>query len=93
MACKASIILQLHHHNDKGYLPSIVLAYSEAVCVPGEKSDPVQAIRSGNYPVVIKDHVLLLNWNRQVQPLLRQLALNSREDALSRGPSMGRRET
>lgn len=38
-----------------------------------------QAIRSGNYPVVIKDHVLILNWNRQTPPLLRQLALAFRE--------------
>lgn len=37
--------------------------------------------------MVIKDHLLLLNWNRQTQPLLRQLALSSREEAASRGPA------
>lgn len=35
----------------------------------------LQSIRSGNYPVMDKDHILVLNWNRQTIPLLRQLAL------------------
>ena len=43
----------------------------------------LQAIRSGNYPVIIKNHVLILNWNRQTPPLLRQLALASHENAAS----------
>ena len=43
----------------------------------------LQAIRSGNYPVVIEDHVLILNWNRQTPSLLRQLALASKEAELS----------
>lgn len=39
----------------------------------------LQAIRSGNYPVMDKDHILVLNWNRQTIPLLRQLALTRSE--------------
>ena len=39
----------------------------------------VQAIRSGNYPVLASGHILVLNWNRQTIPLLRQLALVQRE--------------
>ena len=39
----------------------------------------MQAIRSGNYPVVIENHILLLNWNRQTAPLLRQLALANKQ--------------
>ena len=39
----------------------------------------MQAIRSGNYPVMDKDHILVLNWNRQTIPLLRQLALTRSE--------------
>ena len=44
-----------------------------------ESFSSLQAIRSGNYPVVIEDHVLILNWNRQTPSLLRQLALASKE--------------
>lgn len=40
-----------------------------------------QAIRSGNYPVMDKDHILVLNWNRQTIPLLRQLALATTQQA------------
>ena len=39
----------------------------------------LQSIRSGNYPVMDKDHILVLNWNRQTIPLLRQLALTRTE--------------
>ncbi|KAK9797001.1 hypothetical protein WJX73_002827 [Symbiochloris irregularis] len=39
----------------------------------------VKAIRSGNYPVLTEGHILLLNWNRQTVPLLRQLALARQE--------------
>lgn len=39
----------------------------------------LQAIRSGNYPVMDKDHILVLNWNRQTIPLLRQLAISRSE--------------
>lgn len=39
----------------------------------------LQAIRSGNYPVLTEGHILLLNWNRQTVPLLRQLALARQE--------------
>ena len=41
----------------------------------------VQAIRSGNYPVLASGHILVLNWNRQTIPLLRQLALVQREQS------------
>lgn len=39
-----------------------------------------QAIRSGNYPVMDKEHILVLNWNRQTIPLLRQLALATNQE-------------
>ena len=44
-------------------------------------SPRVQAIRSGNYPVLASGHILVLNWNRQTIPLLRQLALVQREQS------------
>lgn len=47
--------------------------------LPSHNADPLQAIRSGNYPVMDKDHILVLNWNRQTIPLLRQLALTRSE--------------
>ena len=40
---------------------------------------PVQAIRKGNYPVVVNNHTLILNWNSQTVPLLRQIAINKAE--------------
>lgn len=39
----------------------------------------VQAIRKGNYPVVVNNHTLILNWNSQTVPLLRQIAINKAE--------------
>lgn len=39
----------------------------------------VLAIRKGNYPVVATNHTLILNWNSQTVPLLRQIAINKRE--------------
>ncbi|KAL3158654.1 hypothetical protein ABBQ32_011397 [Trebouxia sp. C0010 RCD-2024] len=47
--------------------------------VSDDISSEVKAIRSGNYPVMDKDHILVLNWNRQTIPLLRQLALTRSE--------------
>ena len=38
-----------------------------------------QNIRSGNYPVVTTNHTLILNWNSQTVPLLRQIAVNKVE--------------
>ncbi|KAK9797373.1 hypothetical protein WJX73_006662 [Symbiochloris irregularis] len=38
-------------------------------------------IRSGNYPVVAQNHTLVLNWNSQTVPLLRQIAINKVERA------------
>ena len=39
----------------------------------------LQNIRSGNYPVVASNHTLVLNWNKQTVPLLRQIAINKME--------------
>ena len=39
----------------------------------------LQAIRKGNYPVVVDNHTLILNWNSQTVPLLRQIAINKAE--------------
>ncbi len=39
----------------------------------------MQAIRKGNYPVVATNHTLVLNWNSQTVPLLRQIAINKKE--------------
>lgn len=41
----------------------------------------MQNIRSGNYPVVASNHTLVLNWNSQTVPLLRQIAINKIERA------------
>ena len=41
----------------------------------------MQAIRKGNYPVVATNHTLILNWNSQTVPLLRQIAINKKEQA------------
>lgn len=38
-----------------------------------------QSIRSGNYPVVAKNHTLILGWNNQTISLLRQIAINKEE--------------
>lgn len=40
-----------------------------------------QNVRSGNYGVVAANHTLILNWNDQTVPLLRQIALNRTERA------------
>lgn len=39
----------------------------------------LQNIRSGNYPVIATNHTLVLNWNSQTVPLLRQIAINKVE--------------
>lgn len=39
----------------------------------------LQAVRKGNYPVVATNHTLILNWNSQTVPLLRQIAINKKE--------------
>ncbi len=39
----------------------------------------MQAIRKGNYPVVATNHTLIFNWNSQTVPLLRQIAINKKE--------------
>ena len=39
----------------------------------------LQNIRSGNYPVITTNHTLVLNWNSQTVPLLRQIAINKVE--------------
>ena len=36
-------------------------------------------MRKGNYPVVATNHTLILNWNSQTVPLLRQIAINKKE--------------
>ena len=40
-----------------------------------------QNVRNGNYSVVAANHTLILNWNAQTVPLLRQIAINRRERA------------
>ena len=39
----------------------------------------MQNIRKGNYPVVATNHTLIMGWNSQTVPLLRQIAINNRE--------------
>lgn len=34
-----------------------------------------QALMSGNHPVVASNHTVILNWNRETIPLLRQIAI------------------
>ena len=46
-----------------------------------ELSCNVQNVRSGNYSVVAANHTLILNWNDQTVPLLRQIAINRSERA------------
>ena len=41
----------------------------------------MQNVRSGNYSVVAANHTLILNWNDQTVPLLRQIAINRTERA------------
>ena len=41
----------------------------------------VQNVRSGNYSVMAANHTLILNWNDQTVPLLRQIAINRTERA------------
>ncbi len=36
-------------------------------------------MRGGNYGVVAANHTLILNWNDQTVPLLRQIAINRTE--------------
>jgi hypothetical protein len=40
-----------------------------------------QNVRNGNYSVVAANHTLVLNWNAQTVPLLRQIAIHRRERA------------
>jgi hypothetical protein len=35
----------------------------------------VQALMSGNHPVVASNHTVILNWNRETIPLLQQIAI------------------
>lgn len=35
----------------------------------------VQALMSGNHPVVAANHTVILNWNRETIPLLQQIAI------------------
>ncbi|KAK9815434.1 hypothetical protein WJX72_003650 [[Myrmecia] bisecta] len=39
----------------------------------------VMAVRSGNYPVLATNHTLILNWNNQTVPLLKQIAIHKTE--------------
>lgn len=41
----------------------------------------MQNVRSGNYSVVAANHTLILNWNDQTVPLLRQIAISRVERA------------
>lgn len=41
----------------------------------------MQNVRSGNYSVVAANHTLILNWNDQTVPLMRQIAINRAERA------------
>lgn len=35
----------------------------------------LQKLMSGNHPVVAANHTVILNWNRETIPLLRQIAI------------------
>ena len=39
----------------------------------------LQGIRRGNIPVETDNHTLILNWNSDTLPLLRQMAVSRRE--------------
>lgn len=41
----------------------------------------MQNVRNGNYSVVAANHTLILNWNDQTVPLMRQIAINRAERA------------
>ena len=43
----------------------------------------VQEVLSGNHPVVATNHTLILNWNRETVPLLRQIAIAKSERGAS----------
>ena len=45
----------------------------------------LSAVRRGNIPLAMADHLLVLNWNRQAPLLLRQLATNGHGDSKSLG--------
>ena len=44
----------------------------------------VCSIREGNYAVLTEGHILILNWNRQTGPLLRQLAVAQKQQFTNR---------
>ena len=39
----------------------------------------MQGVRDGNIPVEADNHTLILNWNDDTLPLLRQIAVSRRE--------------
>ena len=41
----------------------------------------LQEVLGGNHPVVATNHTLILNWNRETIPLLRQIAIAKRESS------------
>lgn len=49
---------------------SLHLFYNTCLLPPGCRS-----IKTGTYPVRVKDHVLVLNWSHHTIPLLRQYDL------------------
>ncbi|CAK0785418.1 hypothetical protein CVIRNUC_008627 [Coccomyxa viridis] len=44
-------------------------------------TNTIMNVRSGNYSVMAANHTLILNWNDQTVPLLRQIAINRTERA------------
>ena len=64
------------HDLAEGALPNIQSRRS-----PSPPHTPPLACRSGNYEVVASNHTLVLNWNSQTVPLLRQIAINKMERA------------
>ncbi|KAF6253223.1 hypothetical protein COO60DRAFT_1548067 [Scenedesmus sp. NREL 46B-D3] len=56
--------------------------------VTDDISTKVDKVRCGNYPVVERNHTVLLNWNHQTLPVLKQMALAHAESGgmLFKGP-------
>mmetsp|Transcript_19941 Transcript_19941/g.60258 ORF Transcript_19941/g.60258 Transcript_19941/m.60258 type:complete len:961 (+) Transcript_19941:333-3215(+) len=47
--------------------------------ITGDIMERIQGLLSGNHPVVAVNHTVILNWNREMVPLLRQIAICQRE--------------
>lgn len=53
-------------------------------------STKVEEVRTGNYAIVEKNHSVLIGWNDQAIPLLRQMAIVAKDGAKSSEPETAR---